>query len=389
MGAKTFCLKLAKKVLQAKLAYRGLMKPRPFNINIAATYLCNSRCRMCNVWKIYEADSKKFQDELTARDYSDFFQSLSSDILWLTLTGGEPFLKRDLVELVDVANRQLKNLHIIGLATNGLDPKLILKKTQEIIEISPNKSISLGVSLDGAPLVHNYMRRRQDAWDNATRTFMNLKELAESHQNLLPHLSYTITSYNVGKFEEFYRNAKDYLSIELNDISVAIEHSGLLYQNVNLTSDAKTLCKSNLEAKAVKDVEFILQNNDGSSKSNGLINVSKQMFYTFYLTKIEEHIKNPSNMIIPCSALFASFFMNPYGDVYPCIIWDKKIGNIRKEHFDDIWYSSLTKNIRKMIKRKRCPNCWTPCEAQPSFMMALPWSLISAISHRLSASHGR
>ena len=73
---------------------------------------------------------------------------------------------------------------------------------------------------------------------------------------------------------------------------------------------------------------------------------------------------------IPCKALSASVFIDPSGDVYPCVIFNKKLGNIRKVEYDlgRIWRSDATKTVREDIVKMDCPHCWLACEAYQSIL---------------------
>jgi radical SAM protein with 4Fe4S-binding SPASM domain len=53
------------------------------------------------------------------------------------------------------------------------------------------------------------------------------------------------------------------------------------------------------------------------------------------------------------------------GNVYPCTVFDRKLGNIRDYNYDlkKILTSETAKKVRKEIEADRCPQCWTPCEA--------------------------
>ncbi|HEC67280.1 MAG TPA: SPASM domain-containing protein [Candidatus Desulfofervidus auxilii] len=74
-------------------------------------------------------------------------------------------------------------------------------------------------------------------------------------------------------------------------------------------------------------------------------------------------------MIIPCSAGTYSSYIDPYGNVYPCTQWNFKFGNLKENSFKEIWWSKKAEKVRELIKNGKCPNCWTPCEAQPSWVM--------------------
>ena len=76
---------------------------------------------------------------------------------------------------------------------------------------------------------------------------------------------------------------------------------------------------------------------------------------------------------IDCKSLASSVFLDPYGNVFPCSIWDKKIGNIRNFEFNlsKLLKEKIVKELREQINEKSCPNCWTPCEAYQSILGSL------------------
>ena len=63
--------------------------------------------------------------------------------------------------------------------------------------------------------------------------------------------------------------------------------------------------------------------------------------------------------------LDASLFMDSFGNVYPSIMWDRKVGNVRESGFDlaPIWRGELADKTREDIRKGLEPNCWTSCEA--------------------------
>jgi MoaA/NifB/PqqE/SkfB family radical SAM enzyme len=76
---------------------------------------------------------------------------------------------------------------------------------------------------------------------------------------------------------------------------------------------------------------------------------------------------------LPCSALSTSCFIDAYWNLFPCSIWDEKIGNLRESAFDlaNLWNSSKRIELRRDVKNENCPHCWTPCEAYPTVLSNL------------------
>jgi MoaA/NifB/PqqE/SkfB family radical SAM enzyme len=80
-----------------------------------------------------------------------------------------------------------------------------------------------------------------------------------------------------------------------------------------------------------------------------------------YLGRIPAYVSgNPKRT--PCSAGSSSLFIDPYGDVYPCLFVNKKMGNLRERPLEESWRSAESEDIRKEIDGGRCPGCLVECE---------------------------
>jgi len=373
-------LSLCRALIKAKLAHKNLVKvPNPFRINVAVTYHCNLRCKICNIWKIYQESPDLARDEMLSDEYIPLFESVSNDLLWLGLTGGEPFLKNDLVDIIHLAASKSKTLHILELTTNGFSERTIEKKVNEILEDVNIPFITVGVSLDGSPSTHEYVRGQKESWSRAIATYKNLCEISSSHPNLSPHISYTISRHNAGRFLDFLK-ALDEEGIEMKTdlISVAIEHTGHLYHN-------ESSKKGSLFHGTNTDIRFMVSK-FGILRpvSKGIVEVGRHLFGKMFLVSAVDFLRKPDKMVIPCAALFCSCFIDPFGFVYPCSIYGKKLGNLRQTSFNNIWHSHTANKLRQSIKEEECPICWSPCEAEPSFLLSLPKTLLQALTKSLT-----
>jgi radical SAM protein with 4Fe4S-binding SPASM domain len=72
----------------------------------------------------------------------------------------------------------------------------------------------------------------------------------------------------------------------------------------------------------------------------------------------------------PCKALTSSVFIDSLGNVYPCTIWGIRLGSLRENNYDleKILASEKTRVLKLKIRKLKCPNCWTPCEAYQTIM---------------------
>ena len=85
---------------------------------------------------------------------------------------------------------------------------------------------------------------------------------------------------------------------------------------------------------------------------------------------------------LPCTALSSSCFIDPYWNLYPCSIWDEKIGNLRENGFDlqAMWDGARRKELREDVINENCSHCWTPCEAYPTILGNLTKAVLSTAS---------
>jgi len=76
---------------------------------------------------------------------------------------------------------------------------------------------------------------------------------------------------------------------------------------------------------------------------------------------------NDEPRILPCGAGTDLFFLDPYGEVYPCNVMEESMGNIRQANFEQIWNGPRAFQVREMVKN--CPqNCWMVGTARPAMM---------------------
>ena len=84
---------------------------------------------------------------------------------------------------------------------------------------------------------------------------------------------------------------------------------------------------------------------------------------------------------IPCSALQFTAYLSEKGDVYPCTIWDRPLGNVRQSGYAllPLVEQARREGVRELVVQRRCPNCWTPCEAHPAIATAPLRSLLAFV----------
>jgi radical SAM protein with 4Fe4S-binding SPASM domain len=88
-----------------------------------------------------------------------------------------------------------------------------------------------------------------------------------------------------------------------------------------------------------------------------------------YLKRVRKYLETGKTPM-RCHAMRSSCFIDSWGNVFPCTIYDKKIGSLRDVDYDleKIWNSDEAARVQQEIWEYKCPQCWTPCEAYQSIM---------------------
>ena len=349
----------------AKLAGLGLTAlksnfthlDRPYKLTFSITYSCQSRCLTCNIWQI------KPTGELDLREITAFAQK-NNYFKWIEITGGEPFLRSDIVDIVKAFKENSKQLYIVTMPTNSLcNPDMVAGRIESILQLGIPK-VSITLSLDGYRELHDKIRGIPGNFDRVMGMAKRLKEMQSKYNNLFFVFGYTMSKYNEGKLMETIEGVRKELPwVSANNFHV----------NVGQTSD--TYYK-NSEMQLRPDATGFLGELDQFLKARkfevGAIPVVENAF----LKRLGYYIKT-GNSPMRGRSLDASLFMDSYGNVFPSIMWNRKIGNIRETDYDlsRIWHNGEAQEVRKLIAQGKEPGAWTACEAYQTLVGNI-WSLI-------------
>ncbi len=334
---------LMKRILRSNFGRPGF----PYKLTFAVTYRCNLRCKTCLIW------SKEPKPEMDIGEIERFFKK-SNDFSWIDLTGGEIFLREDLDGIIDAVLSNCRSLCILHFPTNGQLKDKVLR-TAEKIRSAKRVVPIITVSIDGPEDIHNEIRGAAGAWRKAVETFAGLKKMGIGHV----YIGYTISRHNTGQIEKTFSAIKDiYTALSLDDLHVNFFHSSRHYFNNTSLNDE---CTHSIAAEYGR-----LEKKRGKKRVKDILEKK-------YMEKIPRYLET-GGMPVRCQALRSTLFLDPYGDIYACSIYDRKVANIRGIDYDlkKLWNSAgEIDDIREEIRDKRCGGCWTPCEAYPSLLGSL------------------
>jgi MoaA/NifB/PqqE/SkfB family radical SAM enzyme len=141
------------------------------------TSACNSKCRTCFYWdELNQGRDLSFgQLESLSRTAPQFHK------LWIS--GGEPFLRKDLAGIVELFYRNNGVRHI-NLPTNGLLPEAMISVIERLLNDCPDLTMDLNFSLDGLANTHdvlrgvpNNFRKTMDTMETAAQRWRGVRRL--------------------------------------------------------------------------------------------------------------------------------------------------------------------------------------------------------------------
>jgi len=329
---------------------QGRVLPLYF-INFLITYHCNARCSMCSIWQKYKKDPRQGNNELTLEEIKKFLKENKNylrNLKHIGITGGEAFLREDIVEIVKAIKEILPWVET-GIQTNGLSPQFVLEKTEKILKFYPN--FSLSVSIDGLGETHDKVRGIPKAFDKAVKTIKGVQELGVKNISC----GMTISSKNYKQILKTQKYVEDKLNCRFT--CFLSDESDYYFDNIGKNQI--------LDKKQTAAVIRQLKNYEGG----------------YYLDNLRQMMEKGKRRTLPCYSGYTSIVIDPFGEVMPCVLKSWKFGNIKTQRLKEMMSSQNAIQIRKKIDG--CI-CFSQCEVSSSAVVdvfdVLRWFLTSSLS---------
>ena len=317
------------------------MKLKKLNGTVIVTYRCNARCNMCSRFK----RPSKPEEEISIETIKKLPQMYFTNI-----TGGEPFIRED---LKDIVRELYKKSDRIVISTNGFFTDRIIELCKEF----PN--VGIRISIEGLEETNNKIRGLDDGFN---RGYSTLKKLVEMKH---PDVGFGMTVQDA--------NAKDLvplykLSDELNmEFATASLHNSFYFvENKNIIHD-RLMVAGEFE----KLINELLNSNS-----------PKKWFRAYFNHGLINYIFGQKRLL-PCDMAFDTFFIDPYGDVMPCNGTKEKevMGNLNEESWDELWNSSKAEKVRNKVRH--CDRqCWMIGSVSPAMHKYILKPTMWVIKHK-------
>ena len=338
------------------------VKRFPSFITFLVTWRCNQKCAMCDIWK------KKPSAELDTGGIEAVFRQLKP-VDAIRITGGEPFMRSDISEIVNLAGRILSPA-VIHLTTNGSLTERIAGSVRKI-DPALAPGVHVKISIDGTEQIHDRIRGVKGAYKSALATVRELSGLRKETGFFLG-VNQTITD------EE---SARSYFRLKeiLKKYGVSVYPTVAYKKETALYKDKKNFISPGLTYRPYGEFSGDFLENFLKTlmkDASGLGDFAERAAKKYYLKGVYNRLLNKKNSPSPrCAALTDHLRILPDGDVPVCLYNSAVIGNLRKEPFRELWFGERIEKYRKWVRA--CPGCWAGCECMVSgfYSGSLPASL--------------
>ena len=355
---------LALKVLRNRVG----AVPRPSWCTYIVTYRCNARCQMCDSWQI------KSGDELTPAQVGAVFGKLRRlDVV--RLTGGEPFLRRDLPETTAQV-LSISRPNVLHITTNGSFPDRAVALVEQC---ATPRALRFMVSFDGLAEEHNRNRGKHVTFELALETVRRLARLRDSH-GVEVSVNHTVISPRSLADNEALCGIMRRMGVEVHSVLAyadsatygaeltgrAAEHlivpSGYPLHPMLAGADVVGFVQNELERVARYD--------------SRMLRWGKRYYLRGLLARLKAQQNGQragsGNGCTPvdvrprprCVALRSHIRLLPDGSVPVCQFNGEVVGNLWDQSLADVWHGQRAADRRGWVDR--CPGCWAECEVVPN-----------------------
>jgi MoaA/NifB/PqqE/SkfB family radical SAM enzyme len=320
------------------------MAEKKLNGTVIVTYRCNARCTMCNRYKAPSRPDEEISLETIKKLPKMYFTNI---------TGGEPFIRED---LPDIVRELYKKSDRIVISTNGYFTDRIIALAEEFPEVG------IRVSIEGLEQTNNEIRGLPDGFN---RGYSTLKKLVEMKH---PDVGFGMTVQD--------RNAPDLVPLYRLSNELGMEFATASLHNSFYFVEAKNIIHDRpMVAKNFEDlINELLKSNE-----------PKKWFRAYFNHGLINYIYGQPRLL-PCDMAFDTFFIDPYGDVMPCNgTKDKEVmGNLNEQSWNELWNSEQAETVRSKVRH--CDrNCWMIGSVSPAMHKYIWKPAAWAVAHKAKA----
>jgi len=313
----------------------------PSYVIFFVTARCNANCKMC-FYKDNMAQAAKSQ-ELTPEEYEKISRQIKL-INILGISGGEPFIRNDLAEIVKIIYKNCSPV-VVDLPTNGFFTESVLRQAEAIAGYCKDMVIDLQLSIDGPEKIHNEIRGLKDGFSRMKETYKGLVALKKQFKNLKVKACVVYSHYNQDYIEELF-SILDRDFPGLDRVVFSVVHGSV----TNAEAFEFDWDKYFLLCHKIRDNSCVKSLSDFHSLFTIALRIVKNDFL--------KQILKTKDMYKICGAGRKVIAIGETGKVFPCEPLWQSVGDLRENDYDlnRILNSEQMKKFNRDIVREKC-NC--------------------------------
>jgi len=319
----------------------SLFTPKPLYLGLSVGTVCNFQCRHCDLWQL----PTKAGNYLTLEQIKKILKDLRKWLgpFRLTFTGAEPFIRKDMIEILEFASEN--DIYTIITSNGFLIDKGLAK------EIVDSGLDAINISLDGInSKTHDFLRRKKDAFNRAIKALNFLIKLKGKTPSV--YINTVIMKPNVDQLVDLVKLAK---KLRVDGIRFQALESKYLFGNNSYNpfwfkkeplwpKDRQRLSGMINELRKMKKQDFPIKNTIRE------------------LEELKLYYQNPLLLAKKQRCCFTgvrNFAIDEYGKVKLCFGM-RPVGDLLKESPQEIWYGEKAEKLRLIIA-----NCQRACRILP------------------------
>lgn len=315
----------------------GLTKPLPLSLTVSVTYSCPSRCMTCDIWQ-------KKVDDLSVDEYAKIFPTVEKVPIWVTVSGGDQFLRSDLDEIVRLIKVQI-DPKIVNIPMNGVVTERIFSLLPKIAEHTRGSQLVLNLSVDEIGEEHDRLRGAPGNWDKLLGVAELIRDLKTTYDHVVLGVHTVISRHNVDRIPEIERIARATFRPDSYITEVAENRVELKTMDKPIGPDPADY------RRAVAHLKQTIKDNRSHHPVARLVESLRLEYYDLAARILEE-----KRQVIDCYAGWATAHLAPDGHLWGCCVRAESMGNVREHDYDvrTVWRGALADAFRQSVKDHEC-----------------------------------
>jgi MoaA/NifB/PqqE/SkfB family radical SAM enzyme len=315
----------------------GRPRQLPVNLTVSVTYSCPSRCATCDIWQ-------KKVDDLSVDEYGRIFPTLDKVPVWVTISGGDQFIRADLDEVVRLVRTQIEP-SIVNIPMNGVITERIFQLLPRIAHHTVGAQLVLNLSVDEIGEAHDRIRGAERNFEKLQLVAELIHDLKKTYPHVVLGVHTVISKLNVHRIPDIEREARALFRPDSYIAEVAENRVELKTMDKDITPDPADF------RRAIDHLRNVIRANRSTHPVARLVESLRLEYYELAARILEE-----KRQVIDCYAGWASAHLAPDGHVWGCCVRAESLGNVRDHGYDfgAVWHGAAADAFRDSVRAHAC-----------------------------------